>query len=112
MIGMKGLVTNPQGGTIELPVISSYKEGLNVLEYFISTHGARKGVTDTALKTASAGYLTRRLVDVSQDIIISEEDCGTKEGIPLTRAEGEAYGHALSDRLYSRTALADVRVDR
>ena len=81
MMGMKGLVQNPKGETIELPIKSSLKEGLSVLEYFIATHGARKGTTDTALKTAQAGYLTRRLVDVSQDLTIREEDCRTKEGI-------------------------------
>ncbi|MEK7513093.1 MAG: DNA-directed RNA polymerase subunit beta', partial [Patescibacteria group bacterium] len=112
MIGIKGLVTNPQGGVIELPVISSYKEGLNTLEYFISTHGARKGSTDTALKTASAGYLTRRLVDVAQDIVIEEDDCGATEGITINRKDGEAYGYAFGDRLYSRIALENVRVDR
>ena len=74
MMGMKGLVAGPTGETIELPVKSSFKEGFNVLEYFISTHGARKGMADTALRTATAGYLTRRLVDVSQDIIVREED--------------------------------------
>ena len=81
MMGMKGLVQNPQGEIIELPVQSSYKEGFDVLEYFISIHGARKGQADTALKTAEAGYLTRRLIDVAQDVIIREEDCKTKEGI-------------------------------
>jgi len=81
---------NPSGETIELPIKSSFKEGFNVLEYFISTHGARKGLADTALKTADAGYLTRRLVDVANDVIISERDCGTIRGV-LTEAlkEGE-----------------------
>jgi DNA-directed RNA polymerase subunit beta' len=112
MIGIKGLVTNPQGGTIELPVISSYKEGLNTLEYFISTHGARKGSTDTALKTASAGYLTRRLVDVAQDVVVEDEDCGTTEGMTVNRKEGEAYGYPFGDRLFSRASLEDIRIDR
>ena len=111
MMGMKGLVSNPQGETIELPIKSSYKEGLRVLEYFIATHGARKGSTDTALKTASAGYLTRRLVDVAQDIVIREEDCKTKEGLPIYRADGQAYGYAFGDRLYSRTSLNDIVAD-
>ncbi len=110
MMGMKGLVQNPQGETMELPVKSSYKEGFSVLEYFISTHGARKGLTDTALKTASAGYLTRRLVDVSQDLIIREEDCRTKQGIEVNRADGLEFGHAFPSRLFSRTALEDVKV--
>ncbi len=112
MIGMKGIVSSPSGEPIELPVVGSYKEGLNTLEYFISTHGARKGSTDTALKTASAGYLTRRLVDVAQDVIIEEDDCGTAEGVRIVREEGDSYGHAFQDRLYSRTALSDIRVDR
>ncbi|MFH1759219.1 MAG: DNA-directed RNA polymerase subunit beta' [Patescibacteria group bacterium] len=83
MMGMKGLVANPKGETIELPIKSSFKEGFGVLEYFNSTHGARKGSTDTALKTASAGYLARRLVDVCQDLVITEKDCRTKEGIVI-----------------------------
>ena len=92
MAGMLGLMLNPSGRTIELPIRSNYKDGLSVLEYFISTHGARKGLTDTALRTAESGYLTRRLVDVSQDIVISEDDCGDKEGYLITRAEAEAAG--------------------
>ncbi|MDP1719278.1 MAG: DNA-directed RNA polymerase subunit beta', partial [bacterium] len=111
MAGMKGLVQNPKGEAIELPIRSSYKEGLGVLEYFISTHGARKGSTDTALKTASAGYLTRRLVDVSQDLVIREEDCKTKEGITLQRSEGLEFGSTFGSRLFSRTPLEDVKVD-
>jgi len=110
MMGMKGLVINPKGETIELPVKASYKEGLSVLEYFISTHGARKGSTDTALKTASAGYLTRRLVDVSQDLITRETDCKTTQGIEIIRKEGDEYGYTFKDRLYSRTVLEDVKV--
>jgi DNA-directed RNA polymerase subunit beta' len=90
MMGMKGLVINPAGQIMELPVLASFKEGLNVLEYFLSTHGTRKGLTDTALKTASAGYLTRRLVDVSQDIVVNVEDCGESEGFRITREESEA----------------------
>ena len=110
MMGMKGLVQNPRGETIELPVKSSFKEGFSVLEYFISTHGSRKGLTDTALKTASAGYLTRRLVDVAQDLIIREEDCRTKEGIEIFRSDGAEFNHHFSQRLFSRTALEDVKV--
>ncbi|MDI6820749.1 MAG: DNA-directed RNA polymerase subunit beta' [Patescibacteria group bacterium] len=112
MMGMKGLVINPQGEIIELPVKSSFKEGLRILEYFISTHGARKGSTDTALKTASAGYLTRRLVDVSQDIFIREEDCKTNEGINIYRKEGDEYSYVFADRLYSRASLEDIRIER
>jgi DNA-directed RNA polymerase subunit beta' len=111
MMGMKGLVANPKGETIELPIKSSYKEGLKVLEFFINTHSARKGTTDTALKTASAGYLTRRLVDVSQDIVIREEDCKAKDGIELRRKDGAEFGHAFGSKLFSRTALEDVKVN-
>ncbi|MGC9610822.1 MAG: DNA-directed RNA polymerase subunit beta' [Minisyncoccia bacterium] len=112
MMGMKGLVQDTSGATMELPAISSYKEGLSVLEYFITTHGARKGSTDTALKTASAGYLTRRLVDVAQDVFVKEEDCGTSEGIEMIRSEGDAFGYSFGDRLYSRTAADDIKVER
>ena len=81
LAGMRGLMTKPSGEIIETPIISNFKEGLSVLEYFNSTHGARKGLADTALKTANSGYLTRRLVDVAQDCIVTEEDCGTDAGI-------------------------------
>ncbi|MFH1246621.1 MAG: DNA-directed RNA polymerase subunit beta', partial [Candidatus Liptonbacteria bacterium] len=112
MMGMKGLVQNPKGELIELPIKSSFKEGLGVIEYFISTHGARKGTTDTALKTAQAGYLTRRLVDVSQDITIKQEDCRAKEGLEIFREDGEKFNHSFAARLFSRIALDDIRVDR
>ncbi|OGZ54329.1 MAG: hypothetical protein A3B25_03670 [Candidatus Ryanbacteria bacterium RIFCSPLOWO2_01_FULL_48_26] len=112
MMGMKGLVQNPKGEEIELPIRSSFKEGLSVLEYFISTTGARKGTTDTALKTAQAGYLTRRLVDVSQDLIIREEDCKAKDGIEIFRADGKEFNQSFRSKLFSRVALEDVRVDR
>ena len=112
MMGMKGLVQGATGETIELPVKSSYKEGLGILEYFISTHGARKGSTDTALKTATAGYLTRRLVDVAQDLIVREEDCGEKEGIEISRKSGEKFSYEFSERIFSRTSVDDIRVDR
>lgn len=92
MSGMLGIVSNPTGRAIELPIKSNYKEGLTVLEYFISTHGARKGLTDTALKTAESGYLTRRLVDVAQDIVVSEKDCGDTEGYLVTKTEALAVG--------------------
>ncbi len=112
MMGMKGLVQDTSGETMELPAKLSYKEGLSVLEYFITTHGARKGLIDTALKTAQAGYLTRRLVDVAQEISIREDDCGTDKGIEIIRAEGDAYGYPFAERVYGRVALEDVRVDR
>ena len=112
MAGMKGLVQNPRGETIELPVKASYKEGLNVLEFFINTHGARKGLIDTAFKTASAGYLTRSLVDVAQDLVIRENDCGTTEGIEIFRFDGEEFGYGFGQRLFSRTVAEDVKVGK
>ncbi len=112
MIGMKGLVSNTKNEKIELPIKASYSEGLDVLEYFISTHGARKGLTDTALKTASAGYLTRRMVDVAQDVVINEEDCKTKEGIDIIKGEGEIFGYSFADRLYSRTSAEDITINK
>ncbi|TSC68464.1 MAG: DNA-directed RNA polymerase subunit beta', partial [Parcubacteria group bacterium Gr01-1014_66] len=108
MSGMKGLVVNPAGRIIELPVLSSYKEGLNVLEYFISTHGARKGTSDTALRTSAAGYLTRRLVDVAQDVIVSENDCRPKEGLEILRHESEEVNKSLGQRAFSRVVFEDV----
>jgi len=112
MSGMKGLVVNPTGETIELPIKSSFKEGFNVLEYFISTHGARKGMTDTALRTASAGYLTRRLVDVAQDVIVRENNCGAKEGIEVFKDDQMDIGRGLAMRIKGRTALEDVKNPR
>ncbi|MDP2598377.1 MAG: DNA-directed RNA polymerase subunit beta' [Candidatus Liptonbacteria bacterium] len=112
MMGMKGLVSNPKNEIIELPIKSSFKEGLSVLEYFISTTGARKGTTDTALKTAQAGYLTRRLVDVAQDLIVREDDCRTRTGIDILRSDGKEFNQSLASKLFSRTALEDIRVDR
>ncbi len=112
MMGMKGLVQNPKGEIIELPVKSSLKEGHNVLEYFISTHGARKGTTDTALKTAQAGYLARRLVDVSQDLVVREEDCRTKEGMEFMRSDAQEIGVSFGSRLFARTALEDVMIGK
>ncbi len=108
MAGMKGLVAGPTGETIELPVRSSFKEGFNVLEYFISTHGARKGMADTALRTAVAGYLTRRLVDVAQDVIIQEEDCKDKEGTYLYREDSDKIGASFAARVEGRIAIEDV----
>lgn len=112
MAGMKGLVQNPKGETIELPIKASYKEGLDVLEFFINTHGARKGLIDTALKTAAAGYLTRRLVDVSQDVVVRENNCGTTEGIELFRSDGEAFGYNFGKRLFGRSACEDIKAGK
>jgi DNA-directed RNA polymerase subunit beta' len=101
--GMRGLMVNPQGETIETPIRSSFREGLSVLEYFISSHGGRKGLADTALKTANSGYLTRRLVDVAQDVIVREEDCGTKTGIEIEPIkDGDTIVESLADRLNGR----------
>jgi DNA-directed RNA polymerase subunit beta' len=116
LAGMRGLMAKPQkkltggiGEIIESPIIHNFKEGLTVLEYFISTHGARKGLADTALKTADAGYLTRRLVDVAQDVIINEEDCGTTRGLTVKALEnGEDVIEPLSDRMLGRNAAEDV----
>ncbi|HZT88400.1 MAG TPA: DNA-directed RNA polymerase subunit beta' [Stellaceae bacterium] len=109
LAGMRGLMAKPSGEIIETPIISNFKEGLTVLEYFNSTHGARKGLADTALKTANSGYLTRRLVDVAQDAIVTEEDCGTTRGL-LTRAvvEGGEIIAPLADRILGRTAAVDI----
>jgi len=109
MTGMKGLVTNPLGEVIELPIKSSYKEGFNVLEYFISTHGGRKGMADTALKTATAGYLTRRLIDACQDIVVREEDCGNKKGIIVYRQDQEDMGNSLASRVLGRVSLETIK---
>ena len=93
LAGMRGLVANPKGEIIPRPIKSNFREGLSVLEYFISTHGARKGLADTALRTADSGYLTRRLVDVAQEVIIREEDCGTDRAIPIRRERDAARRH-------------------
>ena len=107
LAGMRGLMADPSGRIIPLPIRSNFREGLTALEYFISTHGARKGLADTALRTADAGYLTRRLVDIAQDVIINEIDCGTREGIWIHKADDVA-GQSLSNRLYSRYVAAPV----
>ncbi|MFH1425880.1 MAG: DNA-directed RNA polymerase subunit beta' [Candidatus Kerfeldbacteria bacterium] len=109
MMGMKGLVINPAGETMELPVKTSFKEGFDVLEYFISTHGARKGLTDTALRTANAGYLTRRLVDVAQDVVIEEEDCKTKNGLTITKEEAEEMSETPLSMIWGRVLLQDMK---
>jgi DNA-directed RNA polymerase subunit beta' len=110
MAGMRGLMTDPAGRIIDLPIRSSFREGLSVLEYFISTHGARKGLADTALRTADSGYLTRRLIDVAQDVIVEEEDCETTSGIWLMRAGPEEEGMVQSfrDRVVGRRAGSDI----
>ncbi len=108
MSGMRGLMSDPAGRIIELPIRSSFREGLTVLEYFISTHGARKGLADTALRTADSGYLTRRLVDVSQDVVINEEDCGTTAGVWLTPPLDKAVLETLADRVIGRWAASAV----
>ena len=108
MMGMKGLVTNPAGDIIELPVRGSFKEGFDVLEYFISTHGARKGLSDTALRTANAGYLTRRLIDVAQDIVISEPQCADDVGMPLKKEDSELLGDSVAHRALGRTSLQRI----
>ena len=109
MAGMKGLVVNPSGSVIELPARGSFKEGLGVLEYFISTHGSRKGMSDTALRTADAGYLTRRLVDVAQDVVINSEDCGTGDYDLITAAESETMNEAFDRRLFGRVTAENVK---
>ena len=109
LAGMRGLMAKPSGEIIETPIHANFREGLNVLEYFISTHGARKGLADTALKTANSGYLTRRLVDVSQDSVVLEEDCGTLDGIEMTALiESGEIIEPLGDRILGRVLLEDV----
>ncbi|MFH1518995.1 MAG: DNA-directed RNA polymerase subunit beta' [Candidatus Omnitrophota bacterium] len=109
LAGMRGLMAKPSGEIIEIPITSNFKEGLTVLEFFISTHGARKGLADTALKTADAGYLTRRLVDVAQEVIIIEEDCGTVNGITVSEiVEGEDVVVSLKERIMGRVALDNI----
>ena len=109
LAGMRGLMAKPSGEIIETPITANFREGLTVLQYFISTHGARKGLADTALKTANSGYLTRRLVDVAQDAVVTEYDCGTLDGIAISKLEenGEIVA-SLGDRILGRTALEDV----
>jgi DNA-directed RNA polymerase subunit beta' len=114
---MRGLVSNPRGEVIARPIISSYREGLSVAEYFIATHGARKGLADTALRTADSGYLTRRLVDVAQDVIIREPDCGTGKGITFTIAVKDADGawvraNNAENTVYARNLAADAATDK
>ena len=109
LAGMRGLMAKPDGSIIETPITANFREGLNVLQYFISTHGARKGLADTALKTANSGYLTRRLVDVAQDLVVTETDCGTEHGITIASLiEGGTVVEALRDRVLGRVLAEDV----
>ncbi|MFA5813436.1 MAG: DNA-directed RNA polymerase subunit beta' [Patescibacteria group bacterium] len=112
VIGMKGLVASPSGEIIELPVKGNFKEGFDVLEFFISSHGTRKGLSDTALRTANAGYLTRRLVDVAQDVVVLSEDCGDANGEIFTKEQSEQMGEPLADRVFGRFVLEDVKDGR
>ncbi|MDQ2928672.1 MAG: DNA-directed RNA polymerase subunit beta', partial [Pseudomonadota bacterium] len=109
LAGMRGLMAKPDGSIIETPITANFREGLNVLQYFISTHGARKGLADTALKTANSGYLTRRLVDVTQDLVVTEEDCGTSNGVAMKAlVEGGEVIEPLRERILGRTAAAEI----
>jgi DNA-directed RNA polymerase subunit beta' len=109
LAGMRGLMAKPDGSIIETPITANFREGLNVLQYFISTHGARKGLADTALKTANSGYLTRRLVDVTQDLVVTEDDCGTSNGVAMKAlVEGGEVIEALRERILGRSLAADV----
>jgi DNA-directed RNA polymerase subunit beta' len=109
LAGMRGLMAKPDGSIIETPIIANFREGLNVLQYFNSTHGARKGLADTALKTANSGYLTRRLVDVTQDLVVVEDDCGTTNGVFMKAiVEGGVVIETLADRVFGRVAAADI----
>ena len=109
LAGMRGLMAKPDGSIIETPITANFREGLNVLQYFISTHGARKGLADTALKTANSGYLTRRLVDVAQDLVVTEVDCGTTNGLAMTPlVEGGDVVEALGERVLGRVLAEDV----
>jgi DNA-directed RNA polymerase subunit beta' len=109
LAGMRGLMADPSGRIIDVPIKANFREGLTVLEYFTSTHGARKGLADTALRTADSGYLTRRLVDVAQDVIVREEDCGTTNGIMVNQIkDGSETIEGLADRIEGRTALDDI----
>jgi DNA-directed RNA polymerase subunit beta' len=109
LAGMRGLMAKPDGSIIETPITANFREGLNVLQYFISTHGARKGLADTALKTANSGYLTRRLVDVTQDLVVTEEDCGTSNGVAMKAlVEGGEVIEPLRERILGRSGAADI----
>src|SRR5688572_31603579 len=109
LAGMRGLMAKPDGSIIETPITANFREGLNAQQYFISTHGARKGLADTALKTANSGYLTRRLVDVAQDLVVTQPDCGTKLGLTMMPlVEGGDVVEALGERVLGRTVVEDI----
>ena len=109
LAGMRGLMSKPSGEILETPITSNLREGLNVIQYFISTHGARKGLADTALKTANSGYLTRKLVDVSQDVIVDQHDCGTLKGVNVAAiVENGEIVEPFIDRIVGRTSLEKV----
>ena len=109
LAGMRGLMAKPDGSIIETPITANFREGLDVLQYFISTHGARKGLADTALKTANSGYLTRRLVDVAQDLVVTEEDCGTTDGLDMSSIiEGGDIIAPLRELVLGRVLAIDV----
>jgi len=109
LAGMRGLMAKPDGSIIETPITANFREGLDVLQYFISTHGARKGLADTALKTANSGYLTRRLVDVAQDLVVTDIDCGTTTGLLMTPlVEGGDIVEPLRERVLGRAVAVDV----
>ena len=109
LAGMRGLMAKPDGSIIETPITANFREGLNVLQYFISTHGARKGLADTALKTANSGYLTRRLVDVTQDLVVTEDDCGTPQGVSMKALiEGGEVVESLRERILGRVSANDI----
>ena len=112
LAGMRGLMSKPDGSIIESAITSNFREGLSMLEYFTSTHGARKGLADTALKTANSGYLTRRLVDVSQDVVITSDDCGTEEGITVEAIiDGASVIQTISERILGRVLQEDIKKD-
>ena len=112
LAGMRGLMSKPDGSIIESAITSNFREGLSMLEYFTSTHGARKGLADTALKTANSGYLTRRLVDVSQDVVITTDDCGTEEGITVEAIiDGASVIQTISERILGRVLQEDIKKD-
>src|SRR6187551_604233 len=109
LAGMRGLMAKPDGSIIETPITANFREGLNAMQYFISTHGARKGLADTALKTANSGYLTRRLVDVAQDLVVTETDCGTVNGLMMNPiVEGGDVVEGLGERVLGRVVAEDV----
>jgi DNA-directed RNA polymerase subunit beta' len=112
MAGLKGLVVNPKGEIIEFPIKHNYKEGLSIMEYFLSTHGGRKGTVDTALRTSTAGYLTRRMVDVAHEVIVREEDCHDDEGFIIKRADAELTGQKFEEKIYGRVALEDIKIGK